>query len=103
MCSSRCALLPTVLHLLLLSCSVLSLVMSCVAPGKGLDLVRLFYSLLPQRHRWVEAQSQAAVFIIDETFAVPGVGTVVAGGCMPSAQPGTRAYSSLPHRCAGGG
>lgn len=49
-------------------------------PGKGLDLVRLFYSLLPQRHRWVEAQAQAAVFIIDETFAVPGVGTVVAGG-----------------------
>jgi GTPase len=42
--------------------------------------VRLFYSLLPQRHRWVEAQQQAAVFIIDETFAVPGVGTVVAGG-----------------------
>lgn len=48
-------------------------------PGKGLDLVRLFYSLLPQRHRWVEAQGQAAEFIIDETFGVPGVGTVVAG------------------------
>jgi hypothetical protein len=43
--------------------------------------VRLFYSLLPQRHRWVEAQSQAAEFIIDETFGVPGVGTVVAGAC----------------------
>jgi hypothetical protein len=42
--------------------------------------VRLFYSLLPQRHRWVEAQAQAAEFIIDETFGVPGVGTVVAGG-----------------------
>lgn len=49
-------------------------------PGKGLELVRLFYSLLPQRHRWVEAQAQAAEFIIDETFGVPGVGTVVAGG-----------------------
>lgn len=47
--------------------------------GKGLDLVRLFYSLLPQRHRWVEAQAQAAEFVIDETFGVPGVGTVVAG------------------------
>jgi GTPase len=47
--------------------------------GKGLDLVRMFYSLLPQRHRWVEAQGQAAEFIIDETFGVPGVGTVVAG------------------------
>ncbi len=41
--------------------------------------MRLFYSLLPQRHRWVEAQAQAAEFIIDETFGVPGVGTVVAG------------------------
>jgi GTPase len=39
----------------------------------------MFYSLLPQRHRWVEAQGQAAEFIIDETFGVPGVGTVVAG------------------------
>eukprot|EP00879_Flechtneria_rotunda_P026101 GHRR01027789.1.p2 GENE.GHRR01027789.1~~GHRR01027789.1.p2 ORF type:complete len:125 (-),score=26.04 GHRR01027789.1:383-718(-) len=47
--------------------------------GKGLDLVRMFYSLLPARHRWVEAQAQAAEFIIDETFGVPGVGTVVAG------------------------
>jgi len=47
--------------------------------GQGLDLVRQFYSLLPQRQRWVEAQSQAAEFIIDETFGVPGVGTVVAG------------------------
>lgn len=34
--------------------------LSCVCTGKGLDLVRLFYSLLPQRHRWVEAQAQAA-------------------------------------------
>jgi GTPase len=44
-----------------------------------LDLVRLFYNLLPQRTRWIEAQGQAAEFIIDEVFSVPGVGTVVAG------------------------
>ena len=51
-------------------------------PGKGLDLVRSFYSLLPQRHRWVEAQAGAAEFIIDETFGVPGVGSVVAGAAV---------------------
>jgi hypothetical protein len=56
--------------------------------GKGLDLVRMFYSLLPQRHRWVEAQGQAAEFIIDETFGVPGVGTVVAGASRGRGQHG---------------
>lgn len=56
--------------------AILTIVLSV---GKGLELVRLFYSLLPQRHRWVEAQTQAAEFVIDETFGVPGVGTVVAG------------------------
>jgi hypothetical protein len=72
-------------------------------PGKGLDLVRMFYSLLPQRHRWVEAQGQAAEFIIDETFGVPGVGTVVAGAhvklgggtSMHSAATGSRHVSAL--------
>ncbi|PSC69725.1 GTP-binding 1 [Micractinium conductrix] len=47
--------------------------------GQGLDLVRLFYNLLPQRHNWHERCGEAAEFIIDETFGVPGVGTVVAG------------------------
>jgi hypothetical protein len=47
--------------------------------GQGLDLIRLFYSLLPQRHNWFEHTNEAAQFIIDETFGVPGVGTVVAG------------------------
>lgn len=47
--------------------------------GKGLDLVRIFYNLLPQRQRWSEKQGALAEFVIDETFAVPGVGTVVAG------------------------
>ncbi|PNH06429.1 GTP-binding protein AGP-1 [Tetrabaena socialis] len=46
---------------------------------KGLDLVRLFYNLLPQRQRWVDKQRELAEFVIDETFGVPGVGTVVAG------------------------
>ncbi|KAG2440310.1 hypothetical protein HXX76_004418 [Chlamydomonas incerta] len=47
--------------------------------SKGLDLVRLFYNLLPQRQRWVDKQRELAEFVIDETFGVPGVGTVVAG------------------------
>eukprot|EP00955_Chlamydomonas_euryale_P071922 361244-Chlamydomonas_euryale.AAC.1 len=47
--------------------------------GTGLELVRLFYNLLPQRHRWAEKQREPAEFVIDETFSVPGVGTVVAG------------------------
>jgi GTPase len=44
-----------------------------------LDLVRLFYNLLPQRHRWAEKQNDLPEFVVDETFSVPGVGTVVAG------------------------
>lgn len=41
--------------------------------------MRLFYNLLPQRHRWAEKQGDLAEFVVDETFSVPGVGTVVAG------------------------
>lgn len=48
-------------------------------PCQGLELVRLFFSLLPQRQAWGEASAQPAEFLIDETFGVPGVGTVVAG------------------------
>ena len=47
--------------------------------GEGLDLVRLFFMLLPQRTSWSEKWTQPAQFVIDETFVVPGVGTVVAG------------------------
>lgn len=47
--------------------------------GEGLELVRLFYSLLPLRQKWHERSSAATEFLIDETFSVPGVGTVVAG------------------------
>jgi hypothetical protein len=47
--------------------------------GAGLDLVRLFYGLLPQRTPWFKAQREPAEMVIDEVFGVPGVGTVVAG------------------------
>lgn len=47
--------------------------------GQGLDLIRLFYNLLPQRHNWADKTSEQTEFLIDEVFQVPGVGTVVAG------------------------
>ena len=47
--------------------------------GEGLDLMRVFLNLLPQRYEWFGKMKEEAEFIIDETFAVPGVGTVVAG------------------------
>ncbi|PRW56451.1 GTP-binding 1 [Chlorella sorokiniana] len=47
--------------------------------GQGLDLIRLFYNLLPQRHNWADKSSEHSEFLIDEVFQVPGVGTVVAG------------------------
>ena len=41
--------------------------------------MRLFFTLLPQRTNWHQKAADPAEFIIDETFGVPGVGTVVAG------------------------
>ncbi|GIL71540.1 hypothetical protein Vretifemale_1902 [Volvox reticuliferus] len=59
--------------------SLAPIFLTSAVTGKGLDLVRMFYNLLPQRHRWVDKQGELAEFVIDETFGVPGVGTVVAG------------------------
>lgn len=59
--------------------SLAPIFLTSAVTGKGLDLVRLFYNLLPQRHRWVDRQKELAEFVVDETFTVPGVGTVVAG------------------------
>ena len=47
--------------------------------GLGLDHLRLFLNLLPQRHEWGVKEAEPAEFVIDEVFGVPGVGTVVAG------------------------
>jgi GTPase len=47
--------------------------------GQGLELLRLFINLAPQRHKWAARLEEPVEFIIDETFGVPGVGTVVAG------------------------
>lgn len=47
--------------------------------GEGLDLLRAFLNLVPSRRNWREHMDKPAEFAIDETFVVPGVGTVVAG------------------------
>lgn len=47
--------------------------------GEGLDLLRSFLNLVPSRRNWREHIDKPAEFAIDETFVVPGVGTVVAG------------------------
>lgn len=59
--------------------SLAPIFLTSAVTGEGLELVRMFYDLLPQRHRWGERQRDPPEFIIDETFSVPGVGTVVAG------------------------
>jgi GTPase len=66
--------------------SLAPIFLTSAVTGKGLDLVRTFYNLIPQRQKWSDKAKEAAEFIIDETFGVPGVGTVVAGtvkrGCI---------------------
>lgn len=47
--------------------------------GEGLDLLRAFLNLVPSRRNWREHMDKPSEFAIDETFVVPGVGTVVAG------------------------
>lgn len=47
--------------------------------GEGLDLLRAFLNLVPSRRNWRDHMDKPAEFTIDETFVVPGVGTVVAG------------------------
>jgi GTPase len=47
--------------------------------GEGLELVRLFYSLLPLRQKWHERSSAATEFLIDETFRCCAVLSVQCG------------------------
>ena len=47
--------------------------------GDGLGLLRSFLNLVPSRRNWRQHIQEPAEFLIDETFSVPGVGTVVAG------------------------
>jgi len=68
---------------------VASKVMSCgrVAPvfmvsnvtGEGLDLLRLFLNLLPQRTRWNEHVNKQFMLYVDDVFNVRGVGPVISG------------------------
>mmetsp|Transcript_23542 Transcript_23542/g.65268 ORF Transcript_23542/g.65268 Transcript_23542/m.65268 type:complete len:580 (+) Transcript_23542:416-2155(+) len=61
------------------SANLAPIFLTSAVTGRGLELLRCFFNLMPQRQRWMERASEAAEFIIDETFGVPGVGTVVAG------------------------
>lgn len=59
--------------------SLAPIFLTSAVTGAGLELIRLFTALIPQRQRWAARARMPAEFIIDETFSVPGVGTVVAG------------------------
>jgi elongation factor 1-alpha len=68
---------------------VASKVMPCsrVAPiftvsnvtGEGLELLRVFLNLLPQRNRWNEQINKQFMMYVDDVFDVKGVGPVVSG------------------------
>lgn len=47
--------------------------------GENLDLVKMFLSLITPDKNWKELQTEPALLHIDNTFSVPGVGTVVSG------------------------
>ena len=47
--------------------------------GEGIDMLRQFLNLLPSAPKWEKKLQKPAEFQIDDTFSVPGVGTVVSG------------------------
>ena len=47
--------------------------------GEGLDLLRAFLNLLPQRTRWNEQLNKDFLMYVDDIFNVKGVGAVVSG------------------------
>jgi GTPase len=47
--------------------------------GHNMDLLRKFMNLLPVRRDWESLVDKPAEFVIDQTFFVTGVGTVVSG------------------------
>lgn len=47
--------------------------------GRGLGRLRAFLNALPPRMEWGAQEDKGVEFVIDDTFSVPGVGTVVAG------------------------
>eukprot|EP00796_Vickermania_ingenoplastis_P010593 gene10593-7359_t len=47
--------------------------------GEGLPLLTYLLHLLPQRHRWSDARKKPKEMVIDNTYFVAGVGTVVGG------------------------
>jgi GTPase len=47
--------------------------------GDGLDLIRLFLNLVPPRMQWCSSLHTPAEVIVDESYFVAGVGTVIGG------------------------
>ena len=47
--------------------------------GENLDLLRMFLSLISPRKNWQKLREEPALLHVDNTFSVPGVGTVVSG------------------------
>lgn len=47
--------------------------------GENLDLLRMFLSLISPRKDWEKLREDPALLHVDNTFSVPGVGTVVSG------------------------
>lgn len=59
--------------------SVAPIFLVSAVDGRGLARLRLFLNILQCRTEWGAREQKAAEFVIDDTFLVPGVGTVVAG------------------------
>ncbi len=47
--------------------------------GEGLNLLRRFLNMLPQRMNWAERQEGEFICYVDDKFNVPGVGLVLSG------------------------
>lgn len=47
--------------------------------GTNVPLLRSFFNLIPPRRTWASHGNEAAEFLVDQFFNVPGVGIVVAG------------------------
>lgn len=47
--------------------------------GNGLDILLKFLSLLPVNEKWLKLEKEKTLITIDETYSVPGIGTVIGG------------------------
>lgn len=50
--------------------------------GENLDMLRLFLNLLPVKRDWERRVLDPVEFSVDDSFSVPGVGTIASGLCL---------------------